>query len=60
MFKYTTYPELTEFERKLAQFGDRVSIIAGLEVGGKMTAEDAYQEIKRLYKELKQVRKEGG
>jgi hypothetical protein len=58
MFKFRTYQDLPKFERTLAQFGDRVSIIAGLELSGKMTSEDAYGEIKRLYKELKQSRKE--
>jgi hypothetical protein len=60
MFEYKTYSELPEFEKKLAQFGDRVSIIAGLEINGKMSSEDAYQEIKRMYKELKQIRKGDG
>lgn len=51
------YENLTEFERALARFGDKVSFIAGLEVGGKITPEDAYKEIKVMYKELKSLRK---
>jgi hypothetical protein len=51
------YEELSEFDRALARFGDRVALIAGLEISDKMSAEDAYLEIKRLYKELKAVRK---
>ena len=51
------YETLTEFERALARFGDKVSLLAGLEVGGKITAEEAYQEIKKLYKNIKKVRK---
>jgi len=51
------YEDLTAFERALARFGDKVSLIAGLEVSNKMTPEDAYQEIKKLYKELKKLRK---
>lgn len=51
------YENLTEFERALARFGDKVALIAGLEISHKMSAEDAYQEIKTLYKELKVLRK---
>jgi len=51
------YENLTAFERALARFGDKVALIAGLEVSNKMTPEDAYQEIKKLYKELKKLRK---
>lgn len=51
------YENLTEFERALARFGDKVALIAGLEISDKMSAEDAYQEIKTLYKELKSLRK---
>lgn len=51
------YEDLTAFERALARFGDKVSLIAGLEISNKITPEDAYQEIKTLYKELKSLRK---
>ena len=57
MFENNAYGDLSEFDRNLAQFGDRVSIIAGLEISGKMTPEKAYQDIKLLYKELKKARK---
>lgn len=53
----TMYETLTEFERALARFGDKVALIAGLEISDKMSPEDAYQEIKELYKELKKLRK---
>jgi len=52
------YETLTEFERALARFGDKVGLIAGLEITDKISPEDAYQEIKNLYKELKALRKE--
>ena len=52
------YSNLSEFERALARFGDKVGLIAGLEIGDKISPEDAYQQIKELYKELKQLRKE--
>lgn len=51
------YDDLTEFERALARFGDKVALIAGLEISDKLSPEDAYQEIKTLYKELKSLRK---
>ena len=51
------YETLTEFERALARFGDKVALIAGLEVSDKISPEEAYQQIKTLYKELKQLRK---
>ena len=52
------YETLTEFERALARFGDKVGLIAGLEIADKISPEDAYQQIKELYKELKALRKE--
>lgn len=51
------YETLTEFERALARFGDKVALIAGLEVSDKISPEEAYQQIKTLYKELKKLRK---
>jgi hypothetical protein len=51
------YETLTEFERALARFGDKVALIAGLELSNKISPEDAYQQIKELYKELKALRK---
>ena len=52
------YENLTDFERALARFGDKVGLIAGMEVSNKITPEQAYQEIKDLYKELKALRKQ--
>ena len=45
------YDNLTEYERALARFGDKVGLIAGLEISDKISPEDAYQQIKILYKE---------
>jgi hypothetical protein len=52
------YEDLSAFERALARFGDKVALIAGLEITDKITPEQAYQEIKDLYKELKALRKQ--
>ena len=53
-----TYDTLSEFERALARFGDKVDLIVGLEVGGKIDAEEAYKQIKDMMKDLKKLRKE--
>ena len=52
------YEDLTAFERALARFGDKVGMIAGMELSDKITPEQAYQEIRELYKELKKLRKQ--
>lgn len=52
-----TYETLSEFERALARFGDKVGLIAALEISDKISAEEAYQQIKILYKELKKLHK---
>jgi len=51
------YDNLTAYERALARFGDNCAIIASMEISGKITQEDAYQEIKNAFKELKKLRK---
>ena len=51
------YEDLTQYERALARFGDKCALIAGLEITNKITPEQAYQEIKELYRELKKLRK---
>ena len=55
---FRMYEDLSTFERALARFGDKVSLIAGLELSGKLSPEDAYQQIKALYKDLKDQRKQ--
>jgi hypothetical protein len=52
------YDELSIFERALARFGDKVGLIAGLEIADKISPEEAYQQIRQLYKELKSLRKQ--
>ena len=51
------YEELDTFERALQHFGTRVEVIADMEMGDRISAEDAYQMIKDELKELKKVRK---
>ena len=51
------YENLSAYERALARFGDKCALIAGLEISEKLSPEDAYQQIKELYRELKKLRK---
>jgi hypothetical protein len=41
----------------LNNFSHHVSYLTNMAIGGKMTAEDAYLEIKKLYKAMKQSHK---
>ena len=51
------YEELDTFERALQHFGTRVEVVAAMEMGGRISAEEANQQIKEELKELKKVRK---
>jgi len=52
------YEDLNDFEKALAHFGTRVDMICAMEMGGKIDAETAYQNIKIELKELKKIRKQ--
>ena len=52
--------EFDAFEKAIAHFGTRVDIIVALEMGGKITADHAYKEIKAELKELKRAKKQYG
>lgn len=52
------YENLTPYERALARFGDKCALIAGLELADKISPEEAYQQIKEMYKDLKKLRKQ--
>jgi hypothetical protein len=51
-------PKNLTFNANLQEFSQRVSYISGLQTGGKLSPEDAYQRIKSLYQQLEQS-KEG-
>jgi prefoldin subunit 5 len=51
------YENLTQFERALARFGDKVDVVVGFEVAGKLSADDAYKQIREMMKELRKIRK---
>lgn len=50
-------PENLAFNANLQEFAQRVAIICALETGGKITTEEAYDEIKQLWKQLDQSKK---
>ncbi|MDX2215551.1 MAG: hypothetical protein SFY66_19965 [Oculatellaceae cyanobacterium bins.114] len=45
-------PENLAFDANLQEFANRVSILCSLETGGKISPVDAYEEIKRLWKQI--------
>ena len=49
------YEELNCFEEALKHFGTRVEVICAMELGGRISAEDAYQMVKDELKEVKSV-----
>lgn len=51
-------PENLAFNANLQEFAHRVAYICNLETGGKITSEDAYLEIRRLWKQLKRSKTE--
>ncbi|NJP10735.1 MAG: hypothetical protein HC866_15695 [Leptolyngbyaceae cyanobacterium RU_5_1] len=51
-------PENLVFNANLQEFAQRVTYICNLETGGKISSEEAYRQIKDLYKRLKQSKKE--
>ncbi len=46
-------PAHLAFNSNLQEFAGRVSIICGLETGGKISTEEAYHQIKALWHQLK-------
>ncbi len=53
-------PENLIFNANLQEFAQRVSFISGLETGGKISSEEAYHEVKKLWKKLKKSKKNLG
>ncbi|MGD1896726.1 MAG: hypothetical protein ACFB16_07210 [Phormidesmis sp.] len=50
-------PQNLAFNANLQEFAQRVSLICGLETGGKVSNVEAYDDIKKLWKELKASKK---
>lgn len=51
-------PERLAFNANLQEFANRVAILCALETGGKVSPEEAYKEIKSLWKQLKHSKAE--
>ncbi len=53
-------PENLIFNSNLQEFAQKVSYICNLETAGKISTHYAYQEIKKLWKQLRQSKRELG
>ncbi len=51
-------PQNLVFNANLQQFAQQVSYLCALETNGKISSQDAYDEIKKFWKKLKQSKKE--
>lgn len=51
-------PQQLAFNANLQEFAQRVSLLCGLETNGKVSTEEAYKQIKTLWKLLKSSKKE--
>jgi len=47
-------PERLVFHQNLETFAERVGLIVGLQANGKISQEEAYAQIKHIWKRLKQ------
>lgn len=50
-------PENLAFNANLQEFANRIGIICNLETGGKITPEEAYAQVRQLWKALKESKK---
>ena len=50
-------PENLAFNANLQEFSQRASYISALETGGKLSPEQAYEQLECLWKQLKQSKK---
>lgn len=53
-------PENVLFNSNLQEFAQKVNYICNLETGGKLTPQEAYEEIKVLWNDLKKSKKNLG
>jgi organic radical activating enzyme len=65
LYPYSSYrgdikPENLVFNSNLQEFAQKVSYICNLETNGKLPPNAAYKQIKALWKELKQSKKQLG
>lgn len=50
-------PQQLTFNANLQEFAQRISYISGLQTGGKISSDEAYKQIRVLYKRLKKSKK---
>lgn len=53
-------PENLVFNANLQEFAQKVGYIVNLQTAGKVTSEEAYEQVKALWKKLKHSKKELG
>ncbi|HLO87238.1 MAG TPA: hypothetical protein VK203_19830 [Nostocaceae cyanobacterium] len=51
-------PEYLVFNANLQEFAQRVNYISSLQSNGKLTPEEAYSQIRNLWKQLKRTKKQ--
>jgi hypothetical protein len=51
-------PEYLVFNANLQEFSQRVTYICNLQTGGKLEPDEAYQQIRQLWKQLKRAKKQ--
>lgn len=51
-------PQQLAFNANLQEFAQRIGFICNLETGGKLSADEAYDQIKSLWKQLKASKSE--
>jgi hypothetical protein len=51
-------PDRLLLDANLQEFAQRVGYLVALENGGKLSTEDAYAEIRKLWKQLKRTKKQ--
>jgi hypothetical protein len=51
-------PENLVFNANFQEFAQRISIICSLETSGKISPEEAYDQVKTLWKQLKRAKKQ--
>ena len=50
-------PENLVFNANLQEFSNRIGLICGLETNGKLSPDEAYTQIRSLWKQLKRSKK---
>ncbi|MFP5272158.1 DUF7219 family protein [Coleofasciculus sp.] len=53
-------PEYLAFNANLQEFAQKVSYVSALETGGKISSEQAYQQVRSLWKQLKHTKESLG